>query len=131
MRLLLDTHAFLWFASGDNRLTDFARAAIGDTENEAFVSVASIWEIAIKHSLGKLQFTEPNDEFMEWELKGYQVLPVTLSHALRTSHLPFHHRDPFDRLLAAVCIEDAVPIVSVDRIFDTYGVDRLWQVAAS
>lgn len=131
MRLLLDTHAFLWFANGDDRLTDFARAAIEDTGNEAFVSVASVWEMAIKHSLGRLRFTEPIDEFLERELKGFEILAVTVPHALRTAHLPFHHRDPFDRLLAAVCIEDALPIVSVDEIFDAYGVDRLWKVPAA
>ncbi|MEX0613001.1 MAG: type II toxin-antitoxin system VapC family toxin [Pirellulales bacterium] len=71
MRMLLDTHAFLWFARGDDRLTDFARDAIEDTGNEAFISVASVWEMAIKHSLAKLRFTEPMNEFLERELKGF------------------------------------------------------------
>jgi PIN domain nuclease of toxin-antitoxin system len=130
MRLLLDTHAFLWFANGDNRLPEFARSAVEDAGNEAFVSVASVWEMAIKHNLGKLHFTEPLNEFLARELSGFEILPIKLSHALQTAYLPFHHRDPFDRLLAAVCQTDALPIVSVDQVFDAYGIDRLWNSRA-
>jgi PIN domain nuclease of toxin-antitoxin system len=131
MRLLLDTHAFLWFAGGDDRLPDFARAAIEDTGNDAFVSVASIWEIAIKHKLRKLEINESLDAFIERELKAFQVIPIMVPHALRTAGLPFHHRDPFDRLLVGVCQEEALPIVSVDEVFDSYGVDRLWNAVAT
>lgn len=126
MRLILDTHAFLWFAGGDERLSGPAREAIEDANNEIVVGVASIWEIAIKHSTDKRQLAESIDEFLGRELKGYQILDINAAQALKTSHLPFHHRDPFDRILVATCMTERLPIVSVDDVFDVYGISRFW-----
>jgi PIN domain nuclease of toxin-antitoxin system len=126
MRLLLDTHALLWFVVGDRRMTNVARSAIEDEGNEVIVSVATVWETTLKHSVGKLHLAEPIDLFLHRELKAFSVLPILASHALRTAGLPFHHRDPFDRLLAAVCLEESLLLVSTDNVFDAYGIDRLW-----
>src|SRR5438132_14302896 len=98
MKLLLDTHAFLWFIMGDPRLTPAARIAIEDTSNDKFVSAASAWEIAVKVGLGKLQLSEPFDVLVPRELRsnGFLYLPIELAHTVRVVSLPFHHRDPFD-----------------------------------
>jgi PIN domain nuclease of toxin-antitoxin system len=129
MRLLLDTHAFLWFVNGDERLDPVARGAIEDARNDVLVSVASIWEMSIKSGIGKLQISEPLDQFVARELQAFQVLPITAAHALQTARLPLHHRDPFDRMLAAICVAESLQIVSVDEVFDAYGIGRLWNVA--
>ncbi|HEX5470524.1 MAG TPA: type II toxin-antitoxin system VapC family toxin [Lacipirellulaceae bacterium] len=127
MRVLLDTHAFLWFVKGDDRLTNLARSVIEDSDNAVFVSVASIWEMSIKIAIRKPHLTDPFDEFLSREIAAFQVLDITAPHALRTARLPFHHRDPFDRLLAAVCLEEGLPIVSIDNLFDTYNLGRIWE----
>jgi PIN domain nuclease of toxin-antitoxin system len=103
MRFLLDTHAFLWFVMGDARLGAAARDTIEDTMHEKWISVASIWEIAIKHSLGKLTLAEPFEVLIPREIQsnGFRLLPIDLAHLTRVNVLPFHHRDPFDRLLIA------------------------------
>ena len=130
MRLLLDTHAFLWFVAGDNSLSKPARAAIEDSENEKFVSVASAWEIAIKASIGKLNIDAQNvanfiDEQMEEN--GFDFLAISPAHAYRVASLPFHHRDPFDRLLIAQSLEEDIPLVSCEsRVFTPYGTTIIW-----
>lgn len=128
MRLLLDTHALLWFLAGDEKLSGVARALVEDDGNEALVSAASLWEIAIKLSLGKLGMSIPFEEAFPSQLDAneIQILPILPSHLQRVVSLPFHHRDPFDRLLAAQSIAEGVPLVSRDEIFDTYGAPRLW-----
>jgi PIN domain nuclease of toxin-antitoxin system len=125
---LLDTHSFLWFISGNERLSDPARTFIGDPDNLVYVSVASIWEIAIKHSLGKLALHRPFEELLTAELsgQGLEVLGIELRHLAELTRLPLHHRDPFDRLLVAQAIADSMPIISVDETLDAYGVQRLW-----
>jgi PIN domain nuclease of toxin-antitoxin system len=128
MRLLLDTHAFLWFVMGDSRLSTTARAAIEDPGNDKLVSAGSIWEIAIKVSLGKLVLAEPFPVLIPRELSrnGFSMLTLSLAHAARVSTMPFHHRDPFDRLLIAQAQEEMLAIVGSDANFDTYGVKRVW-----
>ena len=128
MRLLLDTHAFLWFFIGDASLSATARALIEDESNEKFFSVASLWEIAIKVSIGKLTLSAPFDEIFPDQLtnNGIDLLGITPSHVSPLTTLPFHHRDPFDRLLIAQAMIDQMQIVSIDRAFDDYLVTRLW-----
>ena len=128
MKLLLDTHSFLWFVGGNARLSSPARAAIEDAANEAFFSIASLWEMGIKISLGKLDIAQPFEEFITQQLavNHIQLLPITLEHIARIVTLPFHHRDPFDRLLAVQGLVERMPIVSIDEVFTAYGLTRVW-----
>lgn len=128
MRLLLDTHTFLWFFVGDNTLSQTARTLIEDESNEKFFSIASLWEIAIKVSIGKLTLTAPFDDIFPDQLanNGIDVLSITPAHTSAITTLPFHHRDPFDRLLIAQATVEQMEMVSVDAAFDDYPVKRLW-----
>jgi PIN domain nuclease of toxin-antitoxin system len=128
VKALLDTNAFLWFVEGQPRLSDSARGVIEDVSNDMLVSSGSLWEIAIKVSLGKLEMTEPFGDLIPRELRRHlmTVLPASLEHFARLVGLPFHHRDPFDRLFAAQALVEGVPIISPDSIFDTYGLRRIW-----
>ncbi len=128
MALLLDTHAFLWWIEDSPRLSKRARAAIGRPDDTCFLSLASCWEMAIKISLGRLHLTQRLDRFVAEHMaaNGLHPLSVQLPHAARVVDLPFHHRDPFDRLLAAQAIEEGLSIVSADPVFTRYGVKRIW-----
>jgi PIN domain nuclease of toxin-antitoxin system len=128
VNLLLDSHAFLWFCQNDPCLSSTARAIIEDPSNRKLVSVASCWEIAIKAGLGKLTLGEPSVSYFPNALArtGFDLLPISLAHATAVETLPLHHRDPFDRLLIAQAMVDAMPIVSADAAFDPYGVTRIW-----
>ncbi|MDT7778610.1 MAG: hypothetical protein QOC99_1122 [Acidobacteriota bacterium] len=128
MKLLLDTPAFLWFIMGSSNLSPSARALIEDEASERFLSVASLWEIAIKLSIGKLTLSAPFDVLIpqQLSLNGIELLGVAIHHATVVSTLPFHHRDPFDRLLIAQAIVESMPIISMDTAFDMYAVNRLW-----
>ena len=103
MKLLLDTHVFLWFIMGSALLSADTRALIEDEKNRKFISVASLWEIAIKSSIGKLSLSAPFDQLIaqQLSLNGFELLPIEVSHLAAVTTLPFHHRDPFDRLLIA------------------------------
>lgn len=128
MRLILDTHAFLWWVADDAALPGAARRAIADPENECLVSAASAWEIAIKVSIGKLALGSDVRRFVPDQLSAnaFEPLPISVAHGARVATLPFHHRDPFDRLLAAQALEERAAIVSADAIFRKYGVKRIW-----
>ncbi|MFM9903126.1 MAG: type II toxin-antitoxin system VapC family toxin [Pyrinomonadaceae bacterium] len=128
MKLLLDTHTLLWFIAGSPSLSASARSAIEDAKNEKFVSIVSIWETAIKISLGKMTLTAPFDDLFpnQLQINGFELLPVKLEHTSVVTTLPFHHRDPFDRVLIAQSIVENVTLVSIDEVFDNYGVSRLW-----
>jgi PIN domain nuclease of toxin-antitoxin system len=128
MRLLLDAHTFLWFVWDDVQLGSNARSLIVDASNQKFISAATYWEIAIKVSIGKLDLGEPYRGFMHREINrnNFDTLPVNVDHAAVVSSLPFHHRDPFDRLLIAQAIVEQMPIVNGDHTFDAYPIDRLW-----
>jgi PIN domain nuclease of toxin-antitoxin system len=128
MRLLLDTHAFLWWIEDAGVLSPRARRAIADPENECLLSLASCWEMAIKLSLGKLELATAMERFVPEQLaaNGFMQLGVGFRHVCRVATLPFHHRDPFDRLLAAQAIEEGLTVVSRDRVFRAYGVRRIW-----
>ncbi|MCX6997245.1 MAG: type II toxin-antitoxin system VapC family toxin [Kiritimatiellaeota bacterium] len=127
MRLLLDTHAFLWFVAGDKRLSPAARQAMEQSGAELVLSAASVWEMAIKLRLGRLSVPEPLEAYIAGKLReGFQLLPVEWEQAARVATLPFHHRDPFDRLLACQALMEALPMVTADAIFHTYGVKVIW-----
>jgi PIN domain nuclease of toxin-antitoxin system len=128
VNLLLDAHAFLWFVDADARLSARAKSLIEDPANRKFVSIATCWEIAIKVGLGKLNLGEPAATFVPRELAAnlFDILPIELAHATFVETLPHHHRDPFDRLVAAQALIEKMPLVSVDVAFDPYGVRRLW-----
>jgi PIN domain nuclease of toxin-antitoxin system len=128
MRLLLDTHSFLWFISGNPQISSSARMLIEDVSNQPFLSVASLWEMAIKMSLGKLSLGQPFETLIpqQLSLNGIALLGITISHTAVVARLPFHHRDPFDRLLVAQALTEQMSIVSGDTAFDAYAVTRLW-----
>lgn len=128
MRLLLDTHAFLWFATSDRRLSTAAAAMIEDEANQSFLSIASAWELTIKQSIGKLTLTQPIEDLLgdAVKLHGINLLHIELTHVICTGTLPFHHRDPFDRLLIAQSMSEGIPLVSADPFFDSYGIERIW-----
>jgi PIN domain nuclease of toxin-antitoxin system len=128
MRLLLDTHAFLWFVSGSAKLSGEARKLIDNPINQPYLSVASLWEMAIKVSIGKLSLDIPLETLIpqHMELSSINLLPIDLPHVAMVSTLPFHHRDPFDRLIIAQAMIEGIPVVSVDPAFDDYPITRLW-----
>ncbi|MBF0500695.1 MAG: type II toxin-antitoxin system VapC family toxin [Candidatus Riflebacteria bacterium] len=128
MRFLLDTHVFLWWVDDAPELTAAARRAIADVNNECYLSLASCWELAIKSSLGKLQLAMPIERFVSEHLaaNGFTLLNIELHHAAKIEKLPFHHRDPFDRLLISQAMTEKLTIVSADRVFAHYGVKILW-----
>jgi PIN domain nuclease of toxin-antitoxin system len=127
-RALLDTHAFLCFIGGSARLSSRARALIESRSNPMFVSAANLWEIAIKHGLGKLALDRPFAELIPEQLARQQVgvLGLELSHLAEFVGLPLHHRDPFDRMIVAQARVEGLPVVSVDEALDAYGVERIW-----
>lgn len=128
MRLLLDTHTFLWFAAGDPSLSASARRRIEDVRNDKFLSLASVWEMAIKVSLGRLALDLPLVEAVEQGAveNGISLLPIQLPHVVAVASLPLHHRDPFDRLLIAQAQAEGLAIVGRDEAFDDYKVRRIW-----
>ncbi|MGI8544149.1 MAG: type II toxin-antitoxin system VapC family toxin [Aridibacter sp.] len=128
MKLLLDTHTLLWFIAGDSNLSAAARSLIEDAGNEKFVSAASLWEIAIKISIGKMSLTTTFDALFphQFDINGFEILPIEIKHISQVISLPFHHRDPFDRIIIAQAIEENMTLVSIDAVFDNYPITRLW-----
>jgi PIN domain nuclease of toxin-antitoxin system len=128
LRLLLDTHVFLWWVAADPRLSRRARTAIARGENEVYLSAASGWEMAIKAGLGRLQVADDLERFVpeQMAMNGIGGLPVTFAHALRVHSLPAHHRDPFDRLLVAQAQIEGLAIVTGDPQIAQYGVRTVW-----
>lgn len=128
MRLLLATHAFLWFVLNDSQLSAIACDLIAEPSNDVLISPASYWEIAIKISLGKYQLPESFETWMEHQVQvnEFEILPIGISHAAAIATLPFHHKDPFDRLLIAQTLVEKLPIISVDQVLDAYSVVRYW-----
>lgn len=125
MRVLLDTHAWLWLQTHPERLSERAMALADDPENELFLSAASAWEIAIKYALGKLPLPAPPAEYVPSRLRTSGVSPLFVEHrhALHVATLPHHHRDPFDRLLIAQAQLDVLPLLTADPAFGPYDVD--------
>jgi PIN domain nuclease of toxin-antitoxin system len=128
MRLLLDTHAFLWWLDGDRKLPSRVRKVIALEENEIYVSAASVWEITTKARLGKLPgaVAVAADVPSAIVSQHFWALPISAEHAQRAGSLAGSHRDPFDRMLVAQALSEDLSIASNEEIFDTYGVRRLW-----
>lgn len=128
MKLLLDTHALIWLISGDNRLGEQAKEAFLNSDNKLYFSKASLWEMTIKISLGKLVLSENWLAAIEKEMisNGIQWLEIEIDHCKILADLPFHHRDPFDRLLISQAISEAMNIISIDSQFSHYPLDIIW-----
>lgn len=128
MRYLVDTHTFLWFIMDDPNLSKNAKIEVEHAQNELYLSVASLWEMAIKISLSKLQIPSPFADFVETHITAndFQLLTILPHHLDVVSRLDFHHRDPFDRLLVSQSLTDQIPIISADAALDRYGVNRIW-----
>ena len=128
MNALLDAHALLWFFAGSTRLSDKARSCIQDTRNAIYVSSATLWEIGIRDSLGKLTLPEPFEQLFPARLEASNILilPILIPHLHEHRKLPFHHGDPFDRLVIAQALAEDFTLVSCDSEFPPYGVKLLW-----
>lgn len=127
MKNLIDTHALIWFLNGDNDLTDNTKKDIEEKDAINFIRIASLWEIAIKISIGKLELKIPFAKISEQlENNGFQILPVTFEDTLLLSTLPFHHRDPFDRIIISQSFNNKLRIISKDKFFDAYQVSLIW-----
>lgn len=127
MNLLLDTHALIWFLNGDETLSDKAREAIEREGNQNFISIASIWEIAIKLSLGKIEIENGFNNFLKLiESNGFEILPISFPHLMILSELDFLHRDPFDRLIIAQAISEEMNIITKDEHICNYKCRTLW-----
>lgn len=128
MRILLDTHALIWWLAGDRQLPEAARDAVADEANRVYVSAASAWEVTTKARLGKLpQAVWLADNFVdEVEQQGFLPLPISVEHGQRAGNLPGPHRDPFDRMLIAQAQAENLVLVSNEAIFDQYGISRMW-----
>ncbi len=128
MRLLLDTHTFLWFINGDPRLSNNAKKLIENVSNERLISIACLWEISIKVSIGKLNLNLSFKQLFEDHIHGnaIKLLHITPEHLDVLSKLFFHHKDPFDRLIISQGKSENIPILSKDNVFDEYKIKRIW-----
>ena len=131
MQFLIDTHVFLWFVSNSKELSKTAKALIEDENNDIFISIASLWEISIKHALGKLniigKFESVIDDLTD---NSIVILPINFAHMVEQNLLPFHHRDPFDRIIISQAIVENMSLISAEQIFDEYlkgkSIQRFW-----
>ena len=128
MDVLLDTHPFIWFLNGDEHLPDSLKSIIANTTNRCFLSIASLWEIAIKCSLGKLELKGDFGQMAGFlSDNDIEILPVTFEHLQRLMQLPFHHRDPFDRLIITQALTENLFMATKDKLFPVYGVNCIWE----
>lgn len=128
MKFILDTHALIWFFSGNSNLSNTGRELMEDPNHEKLISLASVWEMAIKQSKGKLTLTLPIETYITQKinLPDFNLLFIELNHLAMISTLTFHHNDPFDRLLIAQAAVENIPILSRDAVFDAYPIKRIW-----
>lgn len=128
MKLLLDTHIFLWFITGDSKLSQTARLLIDDLANEKFVSIVSLWEIAIKYGLGRLTLSDKFEILFPNQLiiNGFEQLPIETEHLYEFIKLSHYHNDSFDRLIIAQAIAEKMSVISADAAFDAYSIKRIW-----
>lgn len=128
MRLLLDTHAFLWWTTEDPRIPSAVAEAVSEPSNEVFVSAVTVWELAIKWRLGRLEIADPPETSISRGIaeSRFEPLPITHRHALRVGVLPDLHRDPFDRMLVAQALAEECVLVTGDEAIARYPVERLW-----
>ena len=126
--ILFDTHTFIWWANEPEKLSSNAHAALENEDNVLYLSDVSIWEMQIKAQLGKLDLKIPLNELIESQQlnNNVEILPIKTEHILRLSSFPFHHKDPFDRLLLSQAVCEGLLLASVDSVFDSYGITRLW-----
>ena len=126
-KFLVETHTFIWLIDDDPKLLNTYKSLIEDLDNEIFISIASLWEMAIKISIGKLKVAWVLQQMIdELYLRDIQILPVNSSHILKVETLPFHHKDPFDRIFVAQCLVENITAISVDEILDEYHVNRVF-----
>ncbi len=131
MQYLIDTHVFLWFVSNSKELSQTAKSLIEDETNEIFISIASLWEISIKTALGKLiingKYASVIDDLTD---NSIEILPINFAHTVEQNKLPFHHKDPFDRIIISQAIVENMNFISADAFFDNYlkgkSVKRIW-----
>lgn len=128
MKLLLDTHVFLWWVSDAPELSDAARAAISDPGNACYLSLASCWELSIKSSIGKLKLKKPVERFVSEQMQnnGFLLLNIELRHVAKVESLELHHRDPFDRLLVTQAKTERMTLVTADAVLSDYGIRCIW-----
>ena len=128
MNFLLDTHGLIWFLTGDAQLSIRARSLIEDDKNRIFISIASLWEMAIKFSIGKLNIGQSFETLFPAQLESnnIEILEISVDHLKVVCKLPFHHRDPFDRLIIAQALAEKWSVISADAVFDSYAVSRIW-----
>lgn len=128
MNLLLDTHALIWFLEGDSQLSLTAKSAISNPDNTCFISQATLWEMAIKLSLGKLEINTSYQDLpkLMWE-NGIEILAIEFEHFEYLINLPFHHKDPFDRIIITQSIIEKMPLISIDASFKYYSVNLIWE----
>ena len=128
MRVIIDTHVFLWWVEGDKALPVRARAVLANPESDCLLSLASVWELSIKAALGKLKLALPVQRYVTEHVaaNGFRLLNIELGHVGRVETLPTRHSDPFDRLLIAQGLVENLPIVTADAVFARYGVKRIW-----
>lgn len=128
MKYLIDTHAFLWYSINDPQLTPKVKDIIENIDHEIFLSVASVWEIVIKHQLGKLVLPTKPEIFIteQLEINHFSTLSINLFHTFESKDLPFHHKDPFDRMLVAQSIVENIPVITADSKLKEYGIVSVW-----
>ena len=127
MRILIDTQAFIWFVEDDKQLPKEIKTKLEDLDNSIIISIASLWEMTIKMSLGKLHLGCNIQEMIDKVYQnGFEVLPILPDHIIRLSKLDYFHRDPFDRIIISQGLSENMVIVSSDKAFDEYGVKRAW-----
>lgn len=128
MEYLLDTHSFLWFINGDDQLSQKAKSAITDSETVKYLSIASLWEIAIKVNIGKLSLDMTYVDLRQHVIdNGFEVLPITFEHTAALISLELHHRDPFDRMIIAQALSEQLTVIGKDENFDKYNrLQLLW-----
>jgi PIN domain nuclease of toxin-antitoxin system len=128
MKILLDTHAFLWIITDLPNLSKKAKKTFLDEDNEIMLSMASIWEMGIKVSLKKLTLSQSFNKFIPLQLQqnSIETLDINFRHINEIIKLPFHHRDPFDRLIIAQALVEDIPVISNDKHFDSYNIERIW-----
>ncbi|WP_287313397.1 type II toxin-antitoxin system VapC family toxin [Moorena sp. SIO1G6] len=128
MKLLLDTHTFIWWTVSQGKLSEQVKSLLADKQNDLFLSLVSVWEMQIKLQLNKLSFNFPLAEVLERQQQTNDLyfLPIELDHIYALASLPLQHRDPFDRLLIAQAVVEQMPLLSIDSVFDGYPIQRLW-----
>ena len=128
MKLLLDTHTFIWWDSAPHKLSKAASALIQNADNTVMLSVVSVWEIQIKSQIGKLSLASPLADIVRTQqsVNGIEILPIALDHAITLDQLPLHHKDPFDRMLIAQSISENATLISRDSAFSQYSVSTRW-----